>query len=211
MIDIFQLIAKYLPPDVKRPLTYRDHIIELANTQAPIHLILDDLYDIKVPEFSSSWKIHCPYGEEHKDGGRSPNCRVYSSSNSVFCFEQHFRMPPVNLYWRKYDHRSLFDAAKHVVADYSLQPPEEDYRERFARLSSRPSNEVYDIFEALQVLLSENSRYKKYQFESEILNLISLSRSQKPFADPIHATLDLYQTIETTLDRLEENVRPNRP
>lgn len=206
MIDIHSLVAKYLPPDVKRPMTYRDHIIELANTQAPIHLILDDLYGIKVPEFSSSWKIHCPYGDEHKDGGRGTNCRVYSSSNSVFCFEQHFRMPPVNLYWRKYDHKSLFDAAKHVVADYELIPVEEDYRERFARIASQPIHETYDIVEALQVLLLDNSLYKRHQFDPKILDLLAKSRSSIPFSDPVYATLDLYQKIKSTLDELEQHV-----
>lgn len=203
MIDISSLRAKYLPPDVKRPMTYRDHIIELANTQAPIHMILDDLYQIKVPEFSSSWKIHCPYGEEHKDGGRSTNCRVYSSSNSVFCFEQHYRMPPSLLYFRKYAHKSLFEAAKHVVADYELVPPEEDYHDRFNRISSPPLHETYDIFEALQVLLSDNPTYKKHQFDPKILDLIAKSRSTIPFSDPIHATMDLYQQIK---DEMESHV-----
>lgn len=203
MIDINQLVAKYLPPDIKRPLTYREHIIELANTKAPIHLILNDLYSIKVPEYSVSWKIHCPYAEEHKDGGRDTNCRVYSTSNSVYCFAQHFRMPPVFLYYRQYDHSSLYDAAKHVVADYDLVPPDEDYRDRFARVSSFQKHETYDIFEALQVLLSDNLRYKKHQFDSKILDLIAESRSDKAFPDPIYATLDLYQRIESTLDRLE--------
>lgn len=187
-------------------MSYRDHIIELANTKAPIHLILDDLFQITVPEFSSSWKIHCPYADEHKDGGRDTNCRVYSSSNSVYCFAQHFRMPPTTLYWRQFDHKNMFEAAQHIVADYELVPPEEDYRERFARIATPQLHEVYDIFDALQVLLKDNARYKRHQFEPEILDLISRSRSEKPFPHPIHATMALYDKIEDTLDKWEPRV-----
>ena len=112
-------------------------------------------------------------------------------------------MPPSLLYFRKYAHKNLFEAAKHVVADYELVPPEEDYHDRFNRIASQPLHETYDIFEALQVLLSDNPTYKKHQFDPKILDLIAKSRSTIPFSDPIHATMDLYQQIK---DEMESHV-----
>lgn len=46
----------------------------------------------------SSWKIYCPFHEEHADQ-MDKNCRVYGTNN-IYCFAMHGRLTPTLLYSR---------------------------------------------------------------------------------------------------------------
>lgn len=75
-------------------------VIAEANEHVPIALVLRML-GTEVPEdlgARSSHKVRCPFGDVyHSDHGASPTMRVYTDSNSVFCFSCSTSYTPVRL------------------------------------------------------------------------------------------------------------------
>lgn len=69
-------------------------IIDLANDKVPIEYVCR-LFDLEVIE-NNRGKVHCPQGEfYHSDGGSEPTMRIYSDSNSAYCFRCATAFSPV--------------------------------------------------------------------------------------------------------------------
>jgi hypothetical protein len=77
--------------------------VEEANEYISIFDLLSSI-GVYIPfsDGSSTKKIHCPFGFYHSDGGTSKAMRVYSHSNTAYCFSCGKRYSPVGLasaYW----------------------------------------------------------------------------------------------------------------
>lgn len=99
--------------------------IDLANTKVSIHQVCK-LFDIDVPEFGTdarSFKVHCPMGAfYHSDGGDEPTMRVYSDTNSAYCFRCSTAFSPVWMYSQVQGVRPM-QAAKELLDMIGHKPP----------------------------------------------------------------------------------------
>ncbi len=148
--------------------------IDNANT-APIHLVLRDEFEILVPEeIDKSWKIHCPFGAQHLDGGLEKNTRVYDNGY-VYCFASldHGRMGPVDLVQNKYSW-PLPRVLEYLEDRYDLRRYEHD-RDRMARLmvererAVHPAGDPADAVAALTASLRGVPGYVDRQYDEPIL------------------------------------------
>lgn len=59
---------------------------------------------VEVPDDPTRAKLYCPFGEfNHSDGGREPAFRIYTDSNSAYCFACSESFTPVKMYARMTD------------------------------------------------------------------------------------------------------------
>jgi hypothetical protein len=118
----------------------------------------------------SSWKMHCPFGYEHPDGGIDKNFRAYPPSN-VNCFAMHGFLTPSSLYAR-WKGLSRERSAKILLEEAGLLKYQ-NYREKWNELAdereaAREANTALgstaDLVKALQQALHRNLNYKAAEF-----------------------------------------------
>lgn len=77
--------------------------VHFANREVSILEVCRRL-GMQVPEIrEKSVKTYCPFGFMHADEGRSPAFRIYSESNSVYCFAGCGRFEPAGLWAHAHD------------------------------------------------------------------------------------------------------------
>lgn len=81
---------RYLPA-VETAQTEAAALIERANACGSALRILNDDFGLGIPEIgdTKSWKIRCPYSNEHADGGIDKNTRFYWDADRAYCFADH--------------------------------------------------------------------------------------------------------------------------
>lgn len=99
-------------------------LIDLANEKVSITDVLG-WAGVYVPEtFGRSVKVECPWGHLfHSDGGIDRSMRVYSESNSAFCFSCSVFYTPVRLHARANDIDEK-TAAGDLLDHIGYRPPE---------------------------------------------------------------------------------------
>jgi hypothetical protein len=120
-------------------------LVEEAN-RLPITRVLNDLTDTFAPDDTShkSWKAHCFLGHEHTDGGTAPALRVYSHTNTAFCFALHGFMNPTRVAQLITDLPPV-QAARALLEAYGLDKPAtflERHTRALARLNPDPDKDA---------------------------------------------------------------------
>lgn len=105
--------------EASRIRAWSERIIDRANREVSIFDVLEDYFDLYLPRDGASFKSHCPFSNEHADGGMDKGFRTYPGSNSSMCFVQHGYMPPARLFALKYG-ESQVRAAKRLLGYYGL-------------------------------------------------------------------------------------------
>ena len=150
---------------------YGTTLVDRANAVS-IHDVLRDFLDINVPVFHErSWKDYCPFGFEHPDGGVDKGWRIYSMTNSSYCFVQHGSMGPVRLVAlrKELSHKK---AAYAILDRYDLIKPRH-YRQRYDELIQAQATRMEsignlaDLVGALHQALSQEPFYAERQFTTE--------------------------------------------
>jgi len=97
--------------------------IEQANEVVKISDVLAS-FGVFVPASvveGSNKKIFCPFGFYHSDGGLTKAMRIYTRSNSVYCFSCSKRYDPVSLAAARWD-TSWVTAAITLLEDAGFKP-----------------------------------------------------------------------------------------
>jgi len=74
--------------------------IDKANEICAVDKVLSDVAKVEIPEHveGRTGKLYCPFGEfYHSDNGQEPTVRLYTESNSAFCFRCNQTFYPVSL------------------------------------------------------------------------------------------------------------------
>jgi hypothetical protein len=146
-------------------------VIDLAD-EVPIQEIFTEM-GIHCPSgVVGSWKMPCPWGSEHKDGGVEPDFRVYAS-NSAHCFAMHGSFRPSSLLarWRGWSRRR---AAEHILERRGLDRPR-SYRERWARviidrdIRTTPAGDPQQVVEVVQARMADDPAYHVSEFSDHVL------------------------------------------
>lgn len=176
-------------------------LVDLADTKIPIETVLMDLYQIEIPYGAGEWKAQCPLGHDHSDGGRSKAMKVFSDSNSAWCFSHGMKFTPVSLAQLKFDQPRV-QAARALLDYYSIstRPPSPD--ERWETLEHQQQEEEQELDreslkESFINFLSTLPLYSIRQFDSEVLRLVSkiLRSADKLSSDSDYDTLEEWMSI----------------
>ena len=153
----------------------RNPDIERAR-KVPIHDVLRDFCNITVPYSEGSYKTYCPFSSEHPDGGKDRTMRVYSATNSAYCFALHGNMDPVSLVVLLKGIPARV-AAQQVLQKYNI-PSRAPWRQRYQEIlldSERRESQAVDaaaLVEALHVALSQEPHYLDSLFSRRLNDVL---------------------------------------
>lgn len=183
---------KYRVEAPTRNLTWKEQVVQRALKDIKIEDVLSRYYDINVPYDAVSWKVRCPFFFEHEDGGLDKQFRVYSESNSGYCFAMHGRVDNLTLYRSQRFSSTFFDAAEALLTEFNIEYKNKSYRETFEEIL-KEKEEVIDsssIIEAMKVYLSTISEYEDLQFHPEVLD------GMKLFLDQVYSICENASSLE---------------
>lgn len=150
-------------------------LIELANTKVAIEDILLESFNIDVPKDVDGWKSDCPKGSEHSDGGRTKAMRVYSDSNSAWCFRCSEKFLPVNLWQLVTGTASPVKAAKDMLEHYGVRTTPPTPQERWEAMENKETEEVeYDSLKEVFLNYAKTlPAYAVRQYEDPVLKAVT--------------------------------------
>lgn len=148
-------------------------LIDKADELVDIRDIYTDMgYSAPSGEYSS-WKIFCPFGDEHADGGMDKNCRLYPTTNNIYCWDSHGYLTSTRLYsrWKGIPRKK---AAQILLEERGLLK-RYNYREhwnelvdyREAQKEQSTGSEAYAV-QALQMALNTDPRYGAVEFSAPV-------------------------------------------
>lgn len=163
-------LDKYRPQAENRPV---DYWVALANDRIRVEDVINEHFapDLPIPYHSTSWKTSCPFEFEHEDFGFEKQFRVYSETNSCFCFKMHGHMDPVILWQSRLPGLSRRQAAIDLLESYGIDTKTKNWRERFKETlaESEASFDPAPVKRAFQVMLISLPDYGRRQFEGDVI------------------------------------------
>ncbi len=163
--------------------------VDLANDFVQISDVLTEI-GVFVPatiKEGSNKKIHCPFGFYHSDGGLTKAMRVYTQSNTAYCFSCSKRYSPVSLLSAKLD-CSWNSAAVQLLEDFGYKPKtlKERWQEATAEQLTVP--DTLALADALKIYCdSLTPDWNQRQLDSNI-------------SDTLNKCLDLLRAVKTDAD-----------
>lgn len=151
--------------------------IQIAEEEVSIEDVLSQEFGINFPSGAGSWRVHCPLGDEHSDGGRSKAMRVYSESNTCYCFSHSIMWNPVTLMQLKTG-ESRTTTAKILLDSrgirYKPLSPKE-ILDRRKRLNSEPppTLDTSKVREAFFLRLGTYGWYKENQYQDDVVDVVN--------------------------------------
>jgi hypothetical protein len=164
-------LDKYRPEAVARPV---DYWVALANEKVRVEDVINEYFapDLPIPYQSTSWKTSCPFQFEHEDFGFEKQFRVYSETNSCYCFKMHGHMDPVILWQSRLPGANRRVAAIDLLETYGIETKTKNWKERF-RETAAERTMILDpapVMQAFQVMLHSLPDYGKRQFEADVID-----------------------------------------
>jgi len=152
--------------------------IRLADEKVPIESVLS-LLGVDVPENAVSWKVYCPFGDEHFDSGQSKAMRVYSETNSCMCFAMHGSMGPTRL-WAYHTRKRPVWAAEDLLARFGIRTTPKPYWERMRELRNKvePVLDRDALWQAMMTKLESCPEYQRHQYDTEVLRVVNWIQSK---------------------------------
>lgn len=170
---------KYAPDEQHEAKPWEDELVVRANEEVPITSVLSEYFNVPVPEQAYGWKTYCVQKWEHKDGGIDRQFRVYTDTNSAWCFAVHGFYTPVRLWRLRSGAATLKDAARELLRVYGIRIKEPTYQEQFEMIRQEASRKAVattdSMLEALQVFLETVPGYTLRQFDVEVLRVVNLT------------------------------------
>ena len=150
--------------------------VHLANTQVRIEKVLNDLYGIEIPEGVGNWRAACPKGIEHRDGGLAKSMRVFSDSNTAWCFSHSESFTPVSLWQNRSSVSSRVKAAKQLLGAYGFptEPPSLEERWKSTQDEAAEDLDPSNLRSALVYFAkTQLPGYVTRQYEGDVMNIMS--------------------------------------
>lgn len=154
----------------------KDNLIDIANTRISIHYVCR-LVGVDIPDYgkeSKSYKVKCMNGElYHSDGGDDPSMRVYSDTNTAFCFRCQTSFTPVWMFASFHGITSR-QAAKDLLdlTGYKTKTMKEQLEELYNK--TLPPPDLPALATALKVYCSRvNKDWQSLQFSKNISESLS--------------------------------------
>lgn len=197
-------------------------LIDRADTEIDIREIYTEMGFYAPSGEYNSWKIHCPFGDEHADGGLDKNCRLYPDTNNIYCWDSHGYLTTTRLYAR-WKGMPRMRAAEILLENRGLLKRTTwrerwndlvDYREAKHEARTGLGSQAY-VVQALREAISADPRYEALEFTARVrdewtLVLAALDvvwSSEKLTVEVLHKWLEIAKArLGEALDEAE--VRP---
>lgn len=180
-------------------MTYRNWA-QMADNMVPIGSLLEELFHIEVPQGAGEWKTNCPLDYEHRDGGMTKAMKVFSESNSAYCFNHNQQFSPVTL-WRLFhgeSKKNYYTSAKELLEDRGILQKYLDPDLRWEKMDAPEEEEVDEVNlkEALRVYASTLPNYSVHQYNDVVLDKMKelFLQVSKLSSDSNYATLESWLT-----------------
>lgn len=172
--------------------------IDIANEITSIYdacelVGVEDLYD----RGSSTMKTYCPFGDvSHLDGGDSKSFRVYSETNTAYCFACSKSYSPVSLIATARD-ISLIDAAEALLIHANYVPEDVDSQiQALLDEGERIFVNTDDLAEALKLHCAViDGAWAERQFEPAVARKLSMCLA---LLDKVHTREDSKKWLDIT-------------
>lgn len=169
-------LDKYRPQAVARPV---DYWVEMANSKVRIEDVINEYFnpDLPVPYDATAWKTSCPFQEEHADHGFEKQFRVYSETNSCYCFKMHGHMDPVTLWQSRLPGTTRRQAAIDLLETYGIETKTRHWRERFreTQMEKEVEFDPVPVIRAFQLMLHSLPSYSRLQFDGDVIEAVDLA------------------------------------
>lgn len=149
-----------------------DSLLEQAARVESTRELLVTKYHLIIPEHgSTSIKLHCPWGIEHKDRGKEKSMRYYYDTDTAFCFRDHGVVDSVVL------RADLWGVSRTKAARSMLEKAGLLKREHWSRRMKtmleqeevKSDTNVSYAFSALNSSLSQHSEYLRSQYKKPVV------------------------------------------
>lgn len=162
---------KYREKFADRPQTWFDWLLARAQDEIRIEEILNVYFGYNIPYEARSWKTRCPLAAEHEDGGLDKQFRIYSESNTAYCFESHGRFDLLRL-WQMHTHISKKqDAVIDLLEVFEVPYRDVPYQEKFVQIKEKRLNvSVESVVASMNLFLFSLPRYSELQYSPEMLS-----------------------------------------
>ena len=165
----------------------------LANTKVRIEDVLEKIFHIEAPRDAGTWRVDCPLKYEHGSSGKS--MRVYSDSNTAYCFSHQKQWTPVNLWMLHSGEKRYTKAAADLLdffgVEYRKPTPEDRWNQLNAVVPEINKDKVRNAY--FNRLSSHLDAYRQdRQYLDSVVEITSQSLeelNQLP-GDSTYATLD---------------------
>jgi hypothetical protein len=163
-------LDKYRPKVEDKPV---DYFVAMALEKVRIEDVINQYFnpDLEIPYNTTSWKTSCPFQFEHEDYGFEKQFRVYSETNSCYCFKMHGHMDPVSLWQARLPGATRRQAAIALLEAFGIETNTKHWRERF-REAQDLRDEPFDpapVKRAFQTMLHSLPDYDKRQFDGDVI------------------------------------------
>jgi hypothetical protein len=161
-------------------------LIDEANKKVSIYLVCSLIGIDTEGREGSSIKTYCPFGDFfHSDGGKEPAFRVYSDTNSAYCFSCKKYFSPVSLYSSATDLKPK-QAAEDLLERIGHKQP--TFEELWSNVQPKePQPDTAMLSKALRLYCQRiSSDWSRDQFTSEVAEVL----------DRCLALLDAVRTTE---------------
>lgn len=173
-------------------------LYDLAN-QISMRDVMYDFFHTTLPEVDRPYKIYCPFGVEHRDGGIDRAFRYYPSTNTAYCFSIHGFFTPVRLMAMKED-LSFYAAANLLIEHYSIDGT------RTPEIIPCESTRIAYLQRALMISLTSHPKFEKGQYAPAFSEALHSAFSDPPASDAAESELrvwysDCRKGLAAVLDR----------
>lgn len=142
-----------------------------ANLKVQISDVLTSL-GIYVPEGLSNKKIHCPFGFYHSDNGLAKAMRVYTESNTVYCFSCSKRYSCVSLAAAAWD-CSYATAAFRLLEGAGIKPKTLEERWAYATTQDELKPDLMALADALKIYCTRFDSWGSLQYTEQVAKKFS--------------------------------------
>ncbi len=147
-------------------------LISTANEKISIYLVCSLIGIDVAGREGSSIKTYCPFGDFfHSDGGKEPAFRVYSETNSAYCFSCKKYFSPVTLY-AEYKDLSTKQSAEDLLERIGYKPP--SFEELWSNVQPKdPQPDTAMLNKALRTYCQRISKdWSKKQFDPTVAEVL---------------------------------------
>lgn len=183
----------------------RESLIEKANREVSIELVLYHLYGIDVPASAGSWKSPCPLDHDHSDGGKTKAMKVFSESNSAWCFSHSRKFTPVSLWMlhtgKTHQKRAAMELMDFFDISYRKVSPEERWNQMNSEVKLWDRGLIKStLTNSIKLLVPD---YVDRQYDHEVITLMNSLLAE---VDELNEDID-YAKLEAWIHSAQERVK----
>lgn len=178
----------------------RPRAVILAADELPIEEVLFKLFNIYVPLGVEGWRCDCPLSYEHSNPSVK-SMKVYSASNSAWCFSHSKKFTPVTLHQLN-TNKNRLETAYDLLSKFGVSFTPPTLEERWAAEPPQDTIDRVALQETFANFLQTLPDYATRQYDPDVLDKVNNMQSSVAVLpdDSDYATIERWMTfVKTTM------------